>query len=98
MNYPRHFLPGLFLLFIILSWIKGHCLWIRRQEGSGIVLAVRRKLGTAVVRNRLKRRLRSICRDLDPLPDSLVLFPQNPAPFVSFSQLQEELEELISRL
>lgn len=74
-------------------------MWIRLgREPSGAVYAVRRKLGTAVKRNRLKRRLRCIYRQLAPLPHSLVVFPQSEAMGASFHQLTEELHELVSRL
>ena len=82
-----------------MQWVKGQCLWVRcRQDGSGVVLAVRRKLGNAVVRNRLKRRLRSICRDMGPNSSNLVVFPQPLAVHAPFTLLQEELKDLVSRL
>lgn len=82
-----------------MQWIKGQYLWIRPgKEPSGLIFAVRRKLGTAVKRNRLKRRLRSIYRNLVPFPHSLVVFPQPGALEASFNQLNEELNELVSRV
>ena len=81
-----------------MSWIKGQVVWIRRGKETGLTLAVRRKIGTAVVRNRLKRRLRSIFTGLDPRPDSLVVFPQQTARTASFKQLADELKDLITRL
>ncbi|HIG52610.1 MAG TPA: hypothetical protein EYQ18_01220 [Candidatus Handelsmanbacteria bacterium] len=67
-----------------MAWIRGQCLWIRSdRNGSGgqshrgaasrgQVFVVRRKLGNAVKRNRLKRRLRSICRSRSSFPRTLV--------------------------
>lgn len=82
-----------------MGWIKGKELWVRSgREKSGIVFVVRRTLGTAVVRNRLKRRLRSICQELEPLRCSLVILPQPSATETPFHTLQEELKGLVSRL
>ena len=82
-----------------MSWVKGERLWIRRgRQGAGLTLAVRRKIGSAVVRNRLKRRLRSIYTSLEPRPDSLVVYPQVPAPAARFSELAAELQTLLDRL
>lgn len=80
-------------------WIKGRTLWIRYGwETSGTIFVVRRALGSAVKRNRLKRRLRAICRELTSLPGSLIVFPQPSATEIPFRSLQEELKELVSRL
>ncbi len=82
-----------------MDWVRGQWLWIRPgQEPSGAIYVVRRKLGTAVKRNHLKRRLRCIYRQIAPLPHSLVVFPQPPAIHASFHQLTEELLELVTRL
>ena len=82
-----------------MDWIKGTCLWIRPgKEESGVIFAVRRKLGTAVKRNRLKRRLRHICREQRSLSHSLVVFPQPQAIEAPFHQLREELNALVSKL
>ena len=83
-----------------MGWVKGEYLWIRiGQRGpAGVILVVRRKLGKAVERNRLKRRLRSICRGEQPLPDSLVVFPQPSATKAPYRLLREELVDLVPRL
>ena len=83
-----------------MGWVKGQYLWIRigRRGPAGVVFVVRRKLGKAVERNRLKRRLRSICRDEQALPESLVVFPQPSATRASYRRLKEELVELVPRL
>ncbi|MBT7913688.1 hypothetical protein HN588_07265, partial [Candidatus Bathyarchaeota archaeon] len=78
---------------------KGERLWIRRgRESFGVVFAVRRKLGNAVKRNRLKRRLRVICRHMTPIDGGLVIFPQASAIKARFRDLEEELGRLILQL
>ena len=82
-----------------MGWIKGRELWVRGgREPSGVVFVTRRALGTAVVRNRLKRRLRSICRELQPLAGSLVILPQTCAAEAPFRVLREVLTELVAKL
>ena len=83
-----------------MSWIKGDCLWVRRgREKQGVIIIVRRKLGNAVVRNRLKRRLRHVCRlNENNLPMSLVIFCQPHAARVQFSDLERDFTALLSKL
>ena len=61
-------------------------------------MAVRRSLGKAVLRNRLKRRLRVIYRHCRPNPPDLVIFPQPGAIATEFVELELELKELLHRL
>lgn len=49
------------------------------------------------MRNRLKRRLRSICRELELRQGSVVIAAQPPAIEASYWELREELNVLISR-
>ena len=82
-----------------MGWIKGHLLWVRSgRESSGIIIVLRRELGTAVRRNRLKRRLRSVCREVGPFQGSLIILPQLSAVEIPFRTLREELQQLVSRL
>lgn len=82
-----------------MSWVRGPYLWVRRpQEESRLVLVLRRKLGTAVARNRLKRRLRHICRELPVGPAGLVVLAQPAAMEARFAALREELNRLLSGL
>ena len=68
------------------------------REESGVVLVVRKILGTAVDRNRLKRRLRSLCREWEGGDGSVVVMPQLSAKGASYADLGRELDELRSRL
>ena len=83
-----------------MGWIKGRRLWMRSgREPGGAVLVVRKKLGNAVRRNRLKRRLRSIHRQLETRPSgSIVVLAQLDAAEASYAELQSEFEHLLSRL
>jgi len=81
------------------GWVKGINLWIRPGASPpGLVMAVRRSLGKAVLRNRLKRRLRVAYRHCCPDPTDIVIFPQPGAVEVEFSQLELELKGLLRRL
>ena len=83
-----------------MSWVKGTSLWIRHgRERQGNIIVVRRKLGNAVNRNRLKRRLRSLCLKYDKnIPPSMVIFCQPSATQTAFSELEQELKALLSKL
>lgn len=82
-----------------MDWIRGPRLWIRRgREPGGVVFVIRRKLGKAVRRNKLKRRLRHICRQLPQADDSLVVLARPTAIDACFQDLRQELVELVSRL
>ena len=83
-----------------MGWIKGQHLWMRSgRESEGVVLVVRKKLGNAVRRNRLKRRLRSIHRQLKPHPrGSVVVLAQANATETPYDQLESEFARLVSQL
>lgn len=83
-----------------MGWVKGRHLWMRSgRETDGVVFVVRKKLGNAVRRNRLKRRLRSIHRQLECQPcGSLVVLVQPCATEIPYAELQSEFEQLASDL
>lgn len=84
-----------------MPWTKGQLLWVRvGRESAGVIFVLRKSLGSAVVRNRLKRRLRHICRDLPRRTpaESLVVFAQSPAASAAFPQLRDELSHLFAIL
>lgn len=83
-----------------MPWTRGSLLWVRTgRESTGTVFVLRKSIGTAVARNRLKRRLRSICRD-HPLAavGSLVVLAQPSAANATFEKLRDELARLLSLL
>ena len=82
-----------------MDWVRGRCFWIRcGREERGQIFVVRRKLGSAVKRNRLKRRLRSICRNRPYFPCDLVVFCQPSAIETPFADLERELDSLVAKL
>ena len=67
-------------------------------EYSRYGLTVSRRLGTAVERNRVKRRLREILRQLPLKPGwDLVFIARPPASKVKFDELQHSVGKLLSR-
>tara|TARA_A100000164_G_C21806989_1_gene723589 strand:+ start:176 stop:433 length:258 start_codon:yes stop_codon:yes gene_type:complete len=83
-----------------MNWVRGASLWVRHgREKQGTTIVVRRKLGNAVNRNRLRRRLRSLClKNKKDIPPSLVIFCQPSATQMAFSELEQELKALLSKL
>jgi ribonuclease P protein component len=83
-----------------LGWIRQPSLWIRRgREPHGLIIVVRKKLGNAVVRNRLKRRLRAIVRSTErSCSMSVIILCQPPAVRAPFSELKQEFASLMSQL
>ena len=80
-------------------WVKGSTLWMRPgREHSGVVFVIRKLLGKAVHRNRLKRRLRSLCRDWETTDGGLVVMPQPEAMQIPYRDLERELTALRVRL
>ena len=82
-----------------MAWTKGSLLWVRRaREPSGVVLIVRKSLGSAVRRNRIRRRLRHICRHLPLTSARLVVLVLPSASDSSFLALRAELTRLVRTL
>ena len=72
-----------------------------REEGPRLGMTVSRKVGGAVTRNRVRRRIREIYRrwkgrkDLPPL--DLLVHAKPPAGTAEFSSLAQELEGQLAR-
>lgn len=70
------------------------------STSTAIAFAIGRSCGPAAARNRLRRRLRAIVRELDrtdPLPPGLLLIGATPsATELTFGQLTVELTELVA--
>ena len=80
-------------------WTKGERLWVRSGREPGLIFVVRKRLGNAVRRNRIKRRLRHVCRLLHlAADDCLVVLVQPPATISSFQGLRDELTRLVAEL
>jgi len=81
------------------DWIRGQLLWVRPgREAAGVVCVVRKSLGKAVVRNRVKRRLRHLYRDCEPVSGSVVILVRPGAVAASYMALGRELRALLARL
>ena len=65
----------------------------RRDEEVRVGLAVGRRCGRAVTRNRIKRRLRAACRLADPAGVDLVLHARPEAATIPFPELVETVRE-----
>ena len=80
-----------------MGWIKQPNLWIRRgKEPHGLIVVVRKKLGNAVVRNRLRRRLRTVMRSAGRnCCMSIVILCQPSAVKAPFSELEREVTKLM---
>lgn len=72
----------------------------KREPGPRIGFCVSKKLGCAVVRNRVRRRLREVCRgqlaNLSPRWD-LVILAKPAAVTASFQQLQKTFQDLLAK-
>ena len=72
------------------------------STATSVAFAITRAYGPAVNRNRLRRRLRSILRELErsePLPPILLLIGVRPQPIeLTFDQLEDELTALIREI
>jgi ribonuclease P protein component len=77
------------------------CTWCPEPSTTttSVAFALNRALGTAVTRNRLRRRLRAILSELEhTLPGGLLLIGANPPAIeLTFDQLRTELRTLLAK-
>jgi ribonuclease P protein component len=75
-----------------VTWLPGTTLQV--------AYVVRRHEGTAILRNRIKRRLRSIVEELAPSlpPGSYLLQAERPAATQDFEHLREDVAVAVSNL
>jgi len=82
-----------------MDWIRGELLWVRPgREAEGAVFVVRKALGKAVDRNRMKRRLRHLYRACEPVAGSVVVLVRPPAMTCAYATLGQDLQRLLSRM
>jgi ribonuclease P protein component len=68
-----------------------------RQPGASVAFAIPRAVGPAVVRNRLRRRLRALIGQLDLDPGTYLVSATPAAASLGFEQLDEHLREACGR-
>jgi len=82
-----------------VAWVRGSLLWAKRSASDpGVTAVVRRRLGNAVARNRIKRRLRRIAATSPLESVGIVLLPQKAAMSAVYSDLMAEYERLLTQL
>lgn len=80
------------------------CTWCPDPDSTAtyVAFALGRALGPAVARNRLRRRLRALLREIDatsPLPIGALLIGAHPRAIeLTFDQLRSELTAMITEL
>lgn len=68
------------------------------RDEARVAFAVNRRVGPAVARNRLRRRLRALWRELEPAPGDYLVITAPPAAGLSFAELGGLLRAAMARL
>ena len=76
------------------------CSYVHDADMSvpGVAFAIGRASGPAVVRNRLRRRLRAILRDAEVPPGFLLVGSSPSASELTFAQLASTVHQLLTRV
>ena len=73
----------------------------RKKENARVGISVSKKLGNAVVRNRIKRQVREVLRalmDFDSYARDLVVIVRKPYLEQSFSENKNDLEKMLKQV
>ena len=75
------------------------CVAKSSRDHARFALSVSRKVGNAVVRNRVKRRLREVLRQLRPIarPFDVVVIARPSAAGAAWSEVEAEVKHLLGR-
>lgn len=80
------------------------CIWCPdpHSHAASVAFAIGRTLGPAVARNRLRRRLRAVLRQIDtttPLPPALILIgAKRPADELTYEMIERDVISLITEI
>lgn len=80
------------------------CIWCPdpHSDAASVAFAIGRTLGPAVARNRLRRRLRAVLRQIDattPLPPALILIgAKRPADELTYEMIERDATSLITEI
>jgi ribonuclease P protein component len=67
-------------------------------DGPRVAFAISRSVGGAVVRNRIRRRLRAACADLRPIPGLYLLTATPAAATCGYAELRADLAKALQAL
>jgi len=71
------------------------------QEGAKTVVSVSRRLGKAVLRNKVRRRIKEAMRSLlgtSKVPGEIILIARKRAASASYQEILQSLSELLTRM
>ncbi|MGQ9510450.1 MAG: ribonuclease P protein component [Thermaceae bacterium] len=71
--------------------------WLPRKDGVAVGIVVSKKVGKAVVRNKVRRRIRAILKGLHLPPADLVVIAEPKAAEAGFHQLARDLFQALKK-